>query len=268
MFLTNDPWIGATHQSDVVLAAPVFVDGKLFCWVGQHAAPVGPRRHRAGRLQPDGARTCFWEAPCIPPVKVVEGGVAAPRHRGALPAQLAPAASWSRSTCAPQITGCPSPRDRIAGLVERYGAPTVKATMRKLQDDSETAFVRRLETIPDGTWTEEGWIEVKLPGRPRPLPQPRDADQARRHADLLQRRLGRRSRARSTPCFGAPGRARSSRMLALDDAVRPDVRARGRAAPLRVRGRARHDQLRDASGRGLRRARRRRCCSRSASAGW
>ena len=55
MFLSNDPWIGATHQSRRRRdRAPVFVDGKLFCWVGQHAAPVGPRRHRAGRLQPDG----------------------------------------------------------------------------------------------------------------------------------------------------------------------------------------------------------------------
>ena len=36
--------------------------------------------------------------------------------------------------------------------------------MRKLQDDSEAAFVKRLETIPDGTWSEEGWLETKLPG--------------------------------------------------------------------------------------------------------
>ncbi len=36
--------------------------------------------------------------------------------------------------------------------------------MRKLQDDSEAAFSRRLESIPDGTWTEEGWLEVSLPG--------------------------------------------------------------------------------------------------------
>ena len=36
--------------------------------------------------------------------------------------------------------------------------------MRKLQDDSESAFSRRLDSIPDGTWTEEGWLEVSLPG--------------------------------------------------------------------------------------------------------
>jgi N-methylhydantoinase B len=36
--------------------------------------------------------------------------------------------------------------------------------MRKLQDDSEKAFLRRLETIPDGTWREASWIELKGPG--------------------------------------------------------------------------------------------------------
>src|SRR6185312_9724590 len=63
-----------------------------------------------------------------------------------------------------EITGCTIARERIVELIERYGAGTVKATMRKLQDDSEGAFVKRLESIPDGTWTEEGWMEVSMPG--------------------------------------------------------------------------------------------------------
>ena len=33
-------------------------------------------------------------------------------------------------------------RDRILRLVEHYGAATLKASMSKLQDDSEAAFVR------------------------------------------------------------------------------------------------------------------------------
>jgi N-methylhydantoinase B len=34
VFLFNDPWIGGSHQNDVGVIAPVFVDDKLFCWVG------------------------------------------------------------------------------------------------------------------------------------------------------------------------------------------------------------------------------------------
>ena len=29
MFLSNDPWIGATHQMDVTLICPVFVEGRI-----------------------------------------------------------------------------------------------------------------------------------------------------------------------------------------------------------------------------------------------
>src|SRR5262249_21140225 len=34
MWLHNDPWVGTTHQSDAATLCPVFVDGRLFCWVG------------------------------------------------------------------------------------------------------------------------------------------------------------------------------------------------------------------------------------------
>src|SRR4029078_1324649 len=49
-------------------------------------------------------------------------------------------------------------------LITRYGAETIKGVMRKLQEDSESAFLKRLETIPDGTWRESSWIELKGPG--------------------------------------------------------------------------------------------------------
>jgi N-methylhydantoinase B len=162
IFLTNDPWIGATHQPDVTLVAPVFVDDQIFCWVGNtlHQWDVGGTV--PGGFNPI-AENVYWEAPCIPPVKVVEAG----RMRKDIEEH------YTRQSRLPHlvaldlramVTGCNIARDRILRLVERYGAATLKGTMRKLQDDSEAAFVRRLESIPDGTWTQEGWVETKLPG--------------------------------------------------------------------------------------------------------
>jgi N-methylhydantoinase B len=162
IFLTNDPWIGAVHQSDVALIAPVFVDGRLFCWVGNSLHQWDLGGTAPGGFNPM-APDAYWEAPCIPPVKIVEGGTL----RRDIEEQ------YLRTSRVPklvaldlraEIAGCNVARDRILGLVERYSPATVKATMRKLQDDSETAFVQRLRTIPDGTWSEEGWMEVKLPG--------------------------------------------------------------------------------------------------------
>ena len=53
MFLSNDPWIGATHQMDVTLISPVFVGGKIFCWTvnTMHQNDVGgcdARRYEPG----------------------------------------------------------------------------------------------------------------------------------------------------------------------------------------------------------------------------
>ena len=62
-----------------------------------------------------------------------------------------------------EIAGCKVARERLLALIGRYGAETIKGVMRKLQDDSEKAFVQRLETIPDGTWSESSWIELKDP---------------------------------------------------------------------------------------------------------
>lgn len=162
IFLTNDPWIGTTHQPDVVIACPVFVDGKLFCWVSNtmHQWDLGGTA--PGGFNPM-AEDVFWEVPCYPPVKLVEEGEIRPDieelylRNSRLPDLVA-------LDLRSQITGCNVARERILKLVDRYGASTLKATMRKVQDDSAGAFARRLESIPDGTWTEEGWMEVKLPG--------------------------------------------------------------------------------------------------------
>ena len=33
IFIQDDPWVGTNHQMDTAVYAPMFVDGRLFCWV-------------------------------------------------------------------------------------------------------------------------------------------------------------------------------------------------------------------------------------------
>ena len=169
MFLFNDPWVGATHQSDVGIVAPVFVGDELFCWVGNtlHQWDIGGTA--PGGFNPI-AQDVFWEVTVL--------------SRRSSSSRAASCAATSRSTTrAPR--GCAICRLDLRARSPAANRPRpdqpadrplrrrpVKATMRKLQDDSEAAFVRRLETIPDGQWTEEGWMEMKAARRPRPVPQP------------------------------------------------------------------------------------------------
>ena len=162
IFLTNDPWIGATHQSDVALVAPVFWEGELFCWVGNTLHQWDMGGTAPGGFNPMAADV-FWESGCIPPIKIVEGG----KLRKDLEEEYARRSRMPQLVALDlraEIAGCNVARERLLALITRYGAETIKGVMRKLQDDSESAFLKRLETIPDGTWRESSWIELKGPG--------------------------------------------------------------------------------------------------------
>jgi len=161
MFLFTDPWIGCSHQSDAGVIAPVFVDGRLFAWVGTTLHQWDTGGTVPGGFNPMAA-DMFWESPCIPPVRIVEDWKIR-RDVEEHYTRMSRLPQLVALDLRAQVTGCRVAADRMVELATRYGGPTLNATMRKLQDDSEAAFVRRLATIPDGTWTEEGWLEAATP---------------------------------------------------------------------------------------------------------
>lgn len=161
MWLHNDPWVGTTHQSDAATMCPVFVDGKLFCWVGNTLHFVDLGGPTPGGWSPD-AQTVWDEAPTTPPIKIVEGGV--------LRADMED--EWVRRSRIPElvaldlravIAGNNVARSRILSLVERYGAGTVKAAMQKIVDDAEVRFLEKIAPIPDGRWTARTYLEAAGP---------------------------------------------------------------------------------------------------------
>lgn len=162
MFLTNDPWVGATHQSDVSVLAPVFWEGKLFCWVGNSL-----HHNDLGGTAPGGfnpiAEDVFHESGVIPPVRMVEDG----RIRADFEDEFARRSRIPEVAVVDlraQVAGC---RTAIAGLEKllgRYGPEVLKGAMRKIQDDSEATFVERISTIPDGEWREEAFLEMATAG--------------------------------------------------------------------------------------------------------
>lgn len=157
MYLTNDPWLCGIHQQDMVLLCPVFVDGRLFCWVTNtmHQYDVGGNTPGSFCV---GARDVYDEGMIIPPIKIVEQGELRTdlesfylRH-SRMPHLLA-------LDLRAEISGCSVHRDRILTLVERYGAATVKAAMRRIIDDAEASFLERVSRLPEGTFSERGYLE-------------------------------------------------------------------------------------------------------------
>jgi N-methylhydantoinase B len=162
IFLTNDPWVGATHQTDVTVFAPLFWEGRLFCWFANtlHQWDLGGTT--PGSFNPI-AQDVFWEAGCIPPIRIVEQESLRRDleeeyiRRSRMPELVA-------LDLRAQITACNVARERMRQLLQKYGAGFVKGVMKRLQDNSETAFLARLATLPDGTWCEQSWIELSREG--------------------------------------------------------------------------------------------------------
>src|SRR2546429_7900835 len=55
-------------------------------------------------------------------------------------------------------------RDRILSVISRYSAETVKGVMRKIIDDGERAFLKKLSRLPDGIWRDRTYVECCRPG--------------------------------------------------------------------------------------------------------
>jgi len=157
MFLTNDPWIGATHQSDVALLAPVFVGDKIFAWVANslhHADLGGTSPGGFNPVAPD----VFSESGVIPPIRIVEDGeVRVDLEQEFLRRSRMPAIVGVDLRA--QIAGCRVAVERLEHLIARHRPEVIKGVMRKIQDDAQAAFIRRLESIPDGEWSEEAYLE-------------------------------------------------------------------------------------------------------------
>lgn len=163
IFLSNDPFVGASHVTDTVMCMPIFVDGKLFAWAASTFHQYDMGGSAPGGYSPD-ARDRFEEADPIPPVRIVEGDGNVRRDLLEWYLRRSRTPHLLELDLRSQIAGCNYSRARILGLVEAYGAGTVKAAMRKILDDGERAFAKRLEAIPNGTWTARGYIESAEPG--------------------------------------------------------------------------------------------------------
>jgi len=162
MFLANDPWIGTNHQLDVMLAAPVFHEGELFCWVTNALHFIDLGGAVPGGWNPNG-RTVFEEPTPMPPIKIVEGGTLRRdiedmfTRRSRLPDMVA-------LDLRAVIAGANVAKRRVLGLLQRYGPETVKAVMRRIISDSSDTFVERMNALPDGVWRERGYLEIAYPG--------------------------------------------------------------------------------------------------------
>lgn len=156
MFICNDPYLGATHQPDVVTVAPVHHRGELQAWVGAsgHWLDIGGPEPGGFNMN---AESVFDEGLRLPPTRIVEEG----EIREDLVELIM---NHVRDPLAEldlrgQIVANEAGRVRLAGLFDEYGPNVVGAVMREGIDHVERRLRTRLRQLPDGVWREVQYLD-------------------------------------------------------------------------------------------------------------
>jgi N-methylhydantoinase B len=157
IFMSNDPYVGACHQMDVVVVAPIFVGDTLVGWTGSTVHQIDLGGPVEGQVQL-GATSIWGEQPIFPPVKILDGGeYRSDVERGYLRRTRLP--HLTGLDLKAMIAGCNCAVERVQALADRYGLDTVLAAMDGITEATASRFRARLRELPDGTWTHRGYIE-------------------------------------------------------------------------------------------------------------
>jgi N-methylhydantoinase B len=158
IFLLNDPYLAAIHQSDVYMISPIHLRDRLVGWSATfvHVMDIGAMS--PGGNSPGATEICH-EGIRIPGIKLVD--------RGELRKDLFDA--FINMTRQPVMVGLDLKceiaannvaKSRMKALYEQFGPELVTAVSQEMLHYSEAILRRRIAEIPDGTWSDTGSIHA------------------------------------------------------------------------------------------------------------
>ena len=156
VFLLNDPYLAAIHQSDIYTIAPIHYQDRLMAWSATfvHVMDIGAMS--PGGNSPGATEICH-EGLRIPGLKLVE--------RGRLRQDVFD--TLINMTRQPVLVGLDLKcelaannvaRARMEEMFAQYGPELITAVSSEMIRYSGAVLRRRLREIPDGTWQDSGTI--------------------------------------------------------------------------------------------------------------
>lgn len=156
MFLVNDPYRGALHQSDVVILAPLHWEGDILAWVGCLAHQIDIGAINPGGFNP-GVLSLYQEGLRIPGIKIVEKGkVRSDIWRTIMNMVRIPEVALDLKG---QIAANNVAKERLKPLIKRYGVETFKEVLNNVMDFSAAKFEERIQELPDGQYDAKDWFD-------------------------------------------------------------------------------------------------------------
>src|SRR6266542_753814 len=158
IFLLNDPYLAAIHQSDVYMISPIHFRGKLMGWSATfvHVMDIGAMS--PGGNSPGATEICH-EGVRIPGIKLIERERMRRDVFDAITNMTRqPVMVGLDLKC--EIAANNVARGRMQEMCEQYGWELVDAVSVEMIRYSEKVLRQRLADIPDGRWTAEGVIQT------------------------------------------------------------------------------------------------------------
>jgi N-methylhydantoinase B len=152
IFITNDPYYGGvTHLNDIVLAMPVFADGRLVAWTANsaHWNDVGGSVHGSMDIK---ATEIFQEGLRLPAVKLVSRGemnrsvLEIIKVNSRMP-DFAEGDLWAG------IAAVRSGEKRLKEVIRKYGRETFLEVLEASMNEAERLSLKALQGLPKGRFT-------------------------------------------------------------------------------------------------------------------
>jgi len=154
--VVNDPYQGATHLNDVVVIAPIFVEGEIRAYAANLAHHVDIGGSAPGSL---GAfEEVYQEGLILPIVKIAEAGE---MDVDVFKLVMANIRSKKETTgdFRAQVAANNIGAQRVVELYERYGASEVEAFVEELLSYTEQRSRHELSKLPNGVFEAEGYMD-------------------------------------------------------------------------------------------------------------
>lgn len=151
VFITNDPWYGGvTHLNDLVLAMPVFLDGRLIAWTANiaHNSDVGGMA--PGSLSGE-ATEIFQEGLRLPAVKVIKEGETDQAVMDIITCNSRMPDFLLGDVWA-AIASVRIGARRLKDMAEKYGTATFVHAMDSFMDFGEETAKAELARLPHGSF--------------------------------------------------------------------------------------------------------------------
>jgi N-methylhydantoinase B len=165
VLVTNDPFRGGIHPTDLGAFRPIFHDGRpvFYCGVMMIVSDLGGMS--AGGLPATGTE-CFHEGLMIPPLKLYRAGILDAAMSGLIRANSRTPGKLAADIGA-LAAGTNIAAQRMDELVRKYGHARLMEIIEELLDYSELLARQGIANIPDGVYrgsytVEEDGVE---PGR-------------------------------------------------------------------------------------------------------